>query len=379
MATVATDLRGAGAAAISDAAPQGGKGRRLGSLDALRGLTVVGMILVNASAALAFQHAVFPVLLHAEWAGFTLADTVFPAFIVMVGVSIAVSARPDRPFDKMAVLSRAARLILVGLFLTNMFKLWNADAFPWRLPGVLQRIGIVYAAAALLHPRTGTRTRAILAGAVLLLYWPLCLIPSPDGLPTNLWVPGHNFVSWVDRVVLGGLAGEQGPAGYDPEGILSTLPTFAECLIGTIAGDLLRRGRAGRPLALGGAAMIAGGLVWGLAFPIVKKLWTSSFVLVSAGLTLVLLAGFHLWLDRGEQPMRRGGLLGSFGRNAITAYALHEAVIFLLGSSALKAPYDWLAPQVGSQVAALAPIALFIALLWCLFASMDRRGWYVKI
>jgi predicted acyltransferase len=358
---------------------QAGKARRLRSLDALRGLTVVGMILVNASAALSYRGPVFPLLLHAEWAGFTIADTVFPAFIVMVGVSIAVASRPDRPLAKATALARAGRLILLGLLLTNMFKLWSFDAFPWRLPGVLQRIGIVYAATALLYPRTGTRTRALLAGFILLLYWPLCLIPSPDGLPTDLWVPGHNFVSWVDRTLLGAFAGEQGPAGYDPEGVLSTLPAFAECLIGAVAGDLLRRGRAGRPLAAGGAAMIAGGLVWGLAFPIAKKLWTSSFVLVSAGLTLVLLAGFHAWLDRGEAPARRGGLLGSFGRNAITAYALHEAVIFLLGSSALKAPYQWLAPQVGPQVAALAPVALFIALLWCLFASMDRRGWYVKI
>lgn len=367
-------------AATDTARARDTKGRRLPSLDSLRGLTILGMILVNCSAALQyFEGPVFAPLLHADWVGFNIADTVFPAFIVMVGVSIAVSARPNQPLDRSAVLIRAGRLILLGLFVTNMFMLWNASAFTFRLLGVLQRIGIVYGVTALLYPRTSIRTRGILAGAILILYWPLTLLPSPDGLSTNLWMEGHNFSAWLDRAVLGNWADVHGPAGYDPEGILSTLPTFAECLIGTIAGDLLRRGRAERPLLLWGGAMILGGGAWGFVFPIVKKFWTSSFVLVSAGLTLVLLAAFHAWLDRGEAPIRRGGLLGSFGRNAITAYVLHEAGIFLLSSSALRAVFAWIEPRTGTQIAALAPVAIYIALLWWLFGSMDRRGWYVKI
>lgn len=378
--------------------------RRLASLDLARGLAVLGMIVVNATAgAAALDGPVFPLLLHARWAGFTIADAVFPAFITIMGVSIAVAARgePGR-IDTRHVLARAARLVLLGLVLTNLFFLADFEAFgPPRLPGVLQRIGIVYAAAALLYAHVGRRGRAGLAAAVLLAYWPLCLIPSPDGTPTDLWVQGHNFVSWLDRAVFGSWRYVKGPDGYDPEGLLSTLPTLAEALIGTLAGDwLVRRGpakgetkvkpgaavlpaslryRNSMAIALAAGAGIVLGCVWGLAFPIAKNLWTSSFVLVSAGLTLLVLAGLHAWRDGADEPMRRGGLIGSFGRNAIAAYTLHELAAIILTGDALQLPYRLLAPVTGSEIAALAPVAVFVALIWLPIGAMDRRGWYLKI
>lgn len=362
-------------------------GRRLRSLDLLRGVTVAGMITVNATAGVQrLDGPVFPTLLHAEWAGFTLADTVFPAFLTMVGVSIAVSARGDAAGAAATrrVIARAARLILIGLLLGHMFFLADFTRFgPPRLPGVLQRIGIVFAVCALLYPRMGTRARAILAGVLLAGYWGLCLVPVPGGGATDLWVPGRNFVSWVDRAVLGSWRYVKGPEGFDPEGVLGTLPAIAQGLLGTLAGDYLRRGlpvrRAAQRLAGAGLAGLVVGLAWGLVFPIVKGLWTSSFVLLSTGITVLLLGAFHAWFDRDDRPARTGDFFGSFGRNAIAAYVLHEVASLILTGDAMQLPFRWLAPVVGTQVAALAPVAVFVALVWWPIAYMDRRGWYLRV
>jgi predicted acyltransferase len=361
-------------------------GRRLRSLDLLRGATVAGMITVNATAGVQGRDGpVFATLLHAEWAGFTLADTVFPAFLTMVGVSIAVSARGDAggAAATRRVLARAARMILIGLLLGHMFFLADFHRYGVRLPGVLQRIGIVFAVCAPLYPRMTSKGRAILAGVLLVGYWLLCLLPVPGGGVTDLWVPGRNFVSWVDRAVLGDWMYVKGPDGFDPEGLLGTLPAIAQGLLGTLAGDYLRRGvpvpLAARRLGVTGLAWIVAGLTWGLVFPIAKSLWTSSFVLLSTGITLVLLGAFHAGFDRDVRPARTGDFFGAFGRNAIAAYVLHEVASIILTGDALQLPFHLLRPLVGTQVAALAPVAIFVALVWWPIAYMDRRGWYLRV
>ncbi|WP_051272854.1 acyltransferase family protein [Sphingomonas phyllosphaerae] len=366
--------------------PHDRAGRRLRSLDLLRGVTVAGMITVNATAGVqSLDKPVFATLLHADWAGFTLADTVFPAFLTMVGVSIAVSSRGEAGSAAATrrVLARAARMILIGLLLGHMFFLADFHKYGVRLPGVLQRIGIVFAICALLYPRMGTRARAIAAGALLIGYWVLCLLPVPDGSATDLWVPGHNFVSWVDRLVFGEWRYVKGPFGYDPEGLLGTLPAVAQALLGTLAGDFLRRGlpvvRSAKTLLIAGLAAIVTGLAWGIVFPIAKNLWTSSFVLLSTGLTIALLGLFHNLFDRDDCPARKGDLFGSFGRNAIAAYVLHEVASIILTGDAIQLPFKWLAPIVGTQIPALAPVALFVAIVWYPIAYMDKRGWYLRV
>ncbi|WP_294198318.1 acyltransferase family protein [uncultured Sphingomonas sp.] len=366
--------------------PHDRAGRRLRSLDLLRGVTVAGMITVNATAGVqSLDKPVFATLLHADWAGFTLADTVFPAFLTMVGVSIAVSARGDAGgvAATRRVLARAVRLILIGLLLGHMFFLADFHKYGVRLPGVLQRIGIVFAICALLYPRMGMRARAIAAGGLLIGYWMLCLLPVPGGGATDLWVPGHNFVSWVDRIVFGEWRYVKGAFGYDPEGLLGTLPAVAQALLGTLAGDVLRRGlpvmRTAKTLLIAGLAGIVTGLAWGVVFPIAKNLWTSSFVLLSTGLTIMLLGLFHYWFDRDDRPARKGDLFGSFGRNAIAAYVLHEVASIILTGDAIQLPFKWLAPVTGTQIAALAPVALFVAIVWYPIAYMDKRGWYLRV
>ncbi|EJL37978.1 Protein of unknown function (DUF1624), partial [Caulobacter sp. AP07] len=228
------------------------KAARLASLDVLRGLTIVGMIVVNTASYLHYVsgYAVFAGLEHAEWRGFTAADAVFPAFVFMTGVSIPLALGPlalgDGPIERgMAgldgaalrrLLVRSGRLFLLGLILSNLYWMATPESVLFRPMGVLQRLALAFLAAAVLYKTLGPRARMILAVAILALYWPLTLLPFPDGT-TDLLRPGANFVGWFDRAVLGAHTYVHGPLGYDPEGLLSTLPAVAQALLGVAAGQ----------------------------------------------------------------------------------------------------------------------------------------------
>jgi len=362
-------------------------GRRLPSLDLLRGLIVLGMIIVNATAAFeTVMPNVFPVLLHAKWAGFTAADVVFPAFITIVGISIAISSKPGQRAGTSLrkILWRSARLILLGLLLTNMYlPLAPAQLWPPRLTGVLQRIGLVYAVVAFIYPRTKLRTRALVAAALLLGYWEICNFPLPDGSAVDLLSIGRNFPSWFDRLVSGSWICVKGANGYDPEGVLSTLPAIAQAILGTIAGDYLRRNLPVRNLSWrfvgAGVVGVALGLAWSPLFPIAKPIWTSSFVLVSTGIVMMTLGVFHNLFDRTDTAMRKGGLLGSFGRNSIAAYSLHLLVIQLMMTPVMQALARYAGRVSSPQIGALVPVAVFLTLIWLPMAFMDRRGLYWRI
>jgi len=365
---------------------------RLVSLDILRGLTVVGMILVNSMAGMKWgaKAEVYPLLIHAQWDGLMLADLVFPGFLMMVGVAIplaAASARDGTRKQTSAILARAARLFLLGFFLSNLY--WFADLSngAWRLFGVLQRIGLVYAACALLFLACGPRVRMGIIAAVLILYWPLTLLPALDGLPGDIWARGHNFVGSVDRVLLG--AGNhiyvKGPEGYDPEGLLGTLPAIAHGLIGVAIGEYLLRRPAGaaRTLALAGVGMLALGIAWGFVFPVVKDIWSSSFVLVTCGITTLALAGLHAWLDRETPPQgatRWFVLFGTaFGINAIAAYVIHELTAEWVTWQILLVPFQAMRGALGDGLASFAPVLIYIAMIWACADYLRRRKWIIKI
>lgn len=363
---------------------------RLTSLDVLRGLTVIGMILVNATAGLSSpQLEVFPVLLHAKWDGLTLADLVFPGFLMMMGVAVPMALRNAGGLDKALggkIFWRTARLFLIGLFLSNMWWLMDPAASEWRLWGVLQRIGIVYGVCSLLFLTTSARVRLGLIVAILVLYWPLTLIPALDGLPNDIWEKGHNFVASVDRVFTGVHNYVKGPAGYDPEGLLGHLPAIAHGLIGVAIGEfLLKRPEPGssRTLAVAGIGMLVAGCAWGFLFPVVKDIWSSSFVLVTCGITTTALAALHWLIDKPGVRTDRIWITFplAFGVNAIAAYVLHEllAVMSILSWGAVTAPYRWAEPLVGSPVAALIPVIIFILLVWWPMDYLRRRNWIIKV
>lgn len=366
---------------------------RLISLDVLRGITVMGMIFVNSMAGIkGGLHAdVFPILEHESWQGLHLADLVFPGFLMMMGVSIPMAldrARTETGLNGdqgLRIFWRTLRLVLAGYILSNIG--WFFDfAVPWRLFGVLQRIGLVYGACAVLFFTTSPRSRYGIIAALLLLYWPLCLLPTLDGGASDIWVRGHNFVGSVDRVLLG--AGQhnyvKGPDGYDPEGLLGTLPAIAHGLIGVAIGEffLKHRGRnIARPLAIAGAAMLAIGCAWGFVFPVVKDIWSSPFVLTTCGITTLALSGLHALLDN-RTDYKPGWLVNiplAFGINAIAAYVLHELGSNWLGAQVLTWSYTGTKDIIGEGWAACLPVILFIAAIWLPMDYLRRKGWVIKL
>lgn len=364
---------------------------RVAALDALRGLTVVGMIVANSTAYLHAEggYPAYPALLHSAWAGFSLADSVFPSFIVLVGASLAfglAGARNGggaaRDAAVRAVLWRALRLVVAGFLISNLFWLQSPDGYQARLFGVLQRIGLVYGACALLYLYASPRMRLVIAAGLLAAYWPLTLAPFPDGV-SRLDTAGLNYVSWLERNLLGAHTYVTGPRGFDPEGLLSTLPAIAQGLIGVAAGEWLRhragRGDAARDLALAGLACLAVGLAWAAVFPPVKALWTSSFVLISSGPPLILLAGLWWWLDVQRRRLPLLPVLMAFGANAILAYVIHEVGSVVLEWSGLHVIYDGAARLLQPEAAALVPVALFVTLVWLPIGWLYRERRFVRI
>ena len=333
---------------------------RLISLDVFRGLTILLMTIVNNPGD---WGNVFPPLLHAEWHGCTPTDLVFPFFIFIMGVAVPL-AMPDKIYDSTTfnkILVRSLRMLCLGIFF-NFFgkiQLFGLDGIPLligrlaitiaagyalmgsfsskvknilafsilflylflaysgieayqdvRLPGVLQRIAIVYFVVSLLYLKTSQKTQ-IITGVVLLLgYWAIMtLIPVPGIGPANL-EKGTNLASWLDSVLLKGHMYHE-TLTWDPEGILSTIPSIVNGIIGLLMGQLLQRNitktQKAQKMILAGVALIIAGLLWNIVFPINKSLWTSSYVLYTTGLATTFLAILYYIIDiadykKGFQP-----------------------------------------------------------------------------
>jgi predicted acyltransferase len=303
----------------------------------------------------------------------------------MVGVSIAIALREATMTGGalLAIAARSLRLFLAGLVVSNLY--WAADwaGNGFRVMGVLQRIGLCYFAVAILFLKLSARARLILAVALLILYWPLTLLPIPGGLPTDLSEAGANFVSWSDRAIFGPFIYVQDDPGFDPEGLLGTLPAIAQCLLGVAVGEWLgrqaRRENAARDLALAGAALALAGFGWSFFFPFIKALWTSSFVLFSTGLAMILLALCHWLFDRRQWRGAFAAFFAAFGINAIFAYILHELASIILDGDLMRW-FDAVARYaLPPRAASLVPIALFVLLIWAPLRYLQRRGWIVRI
>jgi predicted acyltransferase len=292
------------------------KPARLVSLDVFRGLTVAAMILVTNPGT---YSAVYWPLLHAEWRGWTLTDMIFPSFLFIVGVSMTLSfaSRQERRETRSSLarhlLMRVVLLIAIGLFL-NGFPFF--DLHTLRIPGVLQRIALCYLIGGLFYlsllPASGngaasTRRRVwALSAAIIVLvlgYWlTLRYFPVP-GFGPNRFDSFGNLGAYIDRGVFG--TRHMWPYGttpgygvtFDPEGLLSTLPATANLLVGLLTGELLRTRRSGLRkavvLGLAGMVLFSLGMALGPVLPIVKKIWTSSFVLLSAGFSLMALCDYQ--------------------------------------------------------------------------------------
>jgi predicted acyltransferase len=368
---------------------------RLFSLDVFRGATIAAMILVNNPG----NERAYAPLNHATWNGWTPTDLVFPFFLFIVGVSLTLSfrSRLERGSSGrellLHTLRRSAILFFIGLTL-NGFPHFNVAN--WRVTGVLQRIALAYLAASVIT--LYFETRGIIAWTVTLLagYWLLMrFVPVPGiGMPGSdmpINDPNANLSWYVDKLYLPGAMYEK---TRDPEGILSTLPAIATALIGVLTGKWLAEPFSAEKktggMLLAGAAAIVAGEIWDFWFPINKKLWTSSFVLLTAGCALVALALCY-WLC--DVKLRRGWWTKPFlvfGSNAIAAYVLADLVSSLLYNWRVHSGHKVFTAQdyiykaifggiASKPVESLLYSIAFVAICWLPIYWMYRKRIFLKI
>ncbi|MBP1646807.1 MAG: hypothetical protein H6Q30_252 [Bacteroidetes bacterium] len=376
--------------------------KRLLSLDAFRGATIAAMILVNDPGS---WDTTYEQLKHAAWNGWTITDMVFPFFLWIVGVAMTLSfakrteAGADRGKLMLHVVRRAAIIFALGLFINGFpFGLAFGHEFSfstWRIPGVLQRIAVCYLVASAIFLSSTIRGQAIWAVTFLVVYWlALMLIPVP-GYGAGVLQPEGNLAWFIDSNLLHGHTWVWAPApGFDPEGILSTLPAIATTLFGILTGHWLR---TGRPVAekiswmfTVGLGMVALGWFLSIWLPINKNLWTSSYSLFMGGWAL---AGFSIcyWLIDVNGYKRWATPFVIFGMNAIAVYVAADFIAILLGLIQVTGPegtpislqehifrsvfVSIASPNNASLLYAFAFALITFLIAWALW----RKRWFVKI
>ena len=323
---------------------------RLISLDVFRGFTILLMTIVNNPGSWAH---IYPPLEHAEWNGCTPTDLVFPFFIFIMGTAVPF-AMPSKHFDSAVfnkIIVRSLRIFCLGLFLNyfSRIEILSLEGIPLllvrllitfavayallghftlkmktylvfiilavllflaysgipeyeevRIPGVLQRIGIVYFFSSILYLKTNLKTQLLIAGVILLGYWGLmALVPVPEfGVPN--FEKGTNLAAWIDNSLLNGHLWASSKT-WDPEGILSTLPAIATGILGMFIGQILNLQNTKieivKKIAITGVVLVILGLIWNSVFPINKSLWSSSYVLYTAGIASLCLSILYYIID----------------------------------------------------------------------------------
>jgi predicted acyltransferase len=390
------------------------------SLDALRGFDLMWILggdslayALNKTGSIGITRLIGEQLEHVQWAGFHFYDLIFPLFVFIVGVSLVFSldriiAQHGRREALKRVFKRSTLLFLVALIYSGGFTTLWPDI---RLLGVLNRIALCYFFASLIYCFVPLRGMIAICAGLLVGYWALMSFVSfPDTRPVNgagelisrqmtatnvaqlnfastnrlrgVFEPGLNLANYIDSKYL---PGKKWDKTWDPEGILSTLPAIASCLLGVFAGLFLKssrtedRKKVAWLIAVGAAGVIAG-FAWSAAFPVVKKIWTSSFVLVAGGYSAILLGTFYwaidvLKLQSWSQPFVW------IGMNPITLYLMENIVGFrrvasrFLGGD-VKAFFDSaITPGFGDLILSLGEIGLAILLAWWLY----RRKIFLRL
>jgi predicted acyltransferase len=356
---------------------------RLVSLDVFRGVTMAAMVVVNNPGD---WDTVYAPLLHAEWDGWTPTDLIFPFFLFIVGVSITLSRRTA---SWASIVRRAAIIFALGLFL-NGFPRFDIET--WRIPGVLQRIAICYLIAATIYRAVGQRAAtqtfrdpairlAGIAFALCIAYWLIMTRVAPPGGLAGDPSPEGNLGAHIDRAIM---AGHLWKPRWDPEGLLSTVPAIATALFGIVAGLWIGSSAGGARKTAGlVAAGIAGvtlGYAWNAVFPINKALWTSSYVLFTAGAACLLLAVCYWIVDvRGWRGWTTPFVI--LGSNAIALYVASGLLADTLGiTGAGRSIYvNVFAPLAAPKNASLLYALANLAILFVLLAWMYRRRIFLRV
>lgn len=378
------------------------KPQRLLSLDFFRGITVAAMILVNNPGSWAH---IYPPLSHAAWHGATPTDLIFPFFLFIVGVSIAYamgSKRDDKTTHSRTILKAAKRaftLFLLGFILAFFPRDFSTFDFvealkTVRIPGVLQRISVVFLISAILFLKLSDKRLFQLMVIFLFGYWALMnFVPVPGFGPANL-EKETNLGAWLDRTILTEAHLWKSAKTWDPEGILSTIPAIATCLFGVLVGVYLRRKNVEPATKIAwlfsvGTLALLGGMLWDLQFPINKALWTSSYVLYSGGWATIILA-LSYWLIDVNNYSRFTKPFVIYGVNAITVFFLSGLLprivnmvkIDLNGEKIGALSYvnkAWIAPHFSPINGSLAYAVVFVLFWYLILWIMYKRNIIIKV
>lgn len=366
--------------------------KRFKALDVFRGLTICLMIIVNTPGNGNFT---FSLLHHAKWHGFTPTDLVFPSFLFAVGNAFAfVKTRwENKSFSESfgKIFKRTLIIFLLGYLMYWVpFVSWmdtgDLAIIPFsetRVLGVLQRIALCYFFGAVLVYFLSNRQLVIASGIILLAYWILLYVFGDYTLEGNL-------VRIIDRLILGDshlYTGDGIP--FDPEGLLSTLPAICNVIGGYLVGKyVIDKGidfeKISKILMIG-IGLLALAYVWDLSFPINKKLWTSSFVMLTIGLDMILLALLIYSIDLIKKPINYK-FFEIFGKNSLFIYLLSEYLaigmhfIRINGDQSLFSyvydkGFSWIGPYYGSLTFAL----FFMLICWSVGWWLDRKKIYIKV
>lgn len=363
---------------------------RLTSLDVFRGFTILLMTIVNNPGS---WSSIYPPLEHAEWHGCTPTDLVFPFFVFIMGTAIPF-AMPVKHFDGAVfnkILVRSLRIFCLGLFLSvfSRIHLFGLEGIPLlgvrlviafavayallgnfsikvktilavgifiillslafsglehfedtRIPGVLQRIAIVYFFASILYLKTNLKTQLWVVASILVIYYlVMAFVPVPGFGPAN-FDKGTNLAAWLDNLVLNGHLWSVSKT-WDPEGILSTLPAIGTGILGMYIGQLLNlqtnRTEILKKTAVTGVILLIGGLLWNIIFPINKSLWTSSYVLYTAGIATLCLSLLYYIIDiQGYKKWAKLFLI--WGVNPMIVFFFSGIIPRVLGSIQVQNP-----------------------------------------
>lgn len=363
------------------------------SLDVFRGLTIILMIIVNS---MGTSGMVFPMLDHAEWFGFTLADLVFPSFLFAMGNSMAFSSALNLPNQQYIAktFKRSVLIFFIGLILAWFpFFIFNKmGEFEWkyfenlRYMGVLQRIALCYLFSALIIKYFKTKGIFIISVLLLIGYYFLLLWNAPSGFAFD---KALNFGTKIDNLIIPQSHIFKRDDGFEPEGILGTMPAIVNVLAGFLAGFIIKhtndKMKIIKQFIIIGFITIFIAFIWSFWFPIGKKLWTSSYVLLCNGIDILILAGLIFLIDiKNKLPTK---FFESFGKNPLALYVFSIALIKIMMTIQVakgKNLYSFLSADLigfyipnswGSLI-----FASFILAICALFAQyLDKRKIIIKI
>lgn len=375
---------------------------RLVSLDAFRGFTIASMILVNNPGSWSY---VYPQLRHAEWNGWTFTDWIFPFFLWIVGVAMAFSF-PRRMAQGstrgnlvLHTVRRSAVLFLLGLIMAGFpfgFLFDHTFSFSTiRIPGVLQRIAVCYLFASMIFLYTSLRGQVIWTLALLIVYWLLIkLVPVP-GYGAGVLEPMGNLAWYIDSNLLRGHTWSGAPVpGFDPEGIVSTIPAIATTLFGVLTGHWLRSNRTKVEktawMFVAGNACLLLGSIFDMWLPINKNLWTSSYSIFMTGWALICLATFY-WLMEVKGYTKWAKPFVVYGMNAIAVFFLSgilARILMLIKVTAADGSaitlknylYQNIFQAVAGQMNGSLLFAIsYVAFWWAIMAILYRMNIFIKI